>query len=31
LAVDRLGKRLARAAPEEIAQILEGLNEILGA
>jgi mRNA interferase MazF len=31
LAVERIGKRLGRASPEELAQILEGLNEILGA
>jgi len=31
LAVERIGKRLARASAEEMAQVLEGLNEILGA
>src|SRR5262245_15530310 len=31
LAVERIGKRLGRASPEELAQVLEGLNEILGA
>ncbi len=31
LAVERIGKRLGRASPEEMAQVLEGLNEILGA
>ena len=31
LATERLGKRLGRASPEELAQVLEGLNEILGA
>ncbi|MCC6318120.1 MAG: type II toxin-antitoxin system PemK/MazF family toxin [Gemmatimonadaceae bacterium] len=31
LAVERIGKRLGRATPEELAQILEGLNELLGA
>ena len=31
LATERVGKRLGRASPEELAQILEGLNEILGA
>jgi len=31
LAVDRLGGKLGRASVEELAQILEGLNEILGA
>jgi len=30
LATERLGKRLAHASPEELAQVLEGLNEILG-
>jgi mRNA interferase MazF len=30
LATERIGKRLGRAAPEEMAQVLEGLNEILG-
>jgi mRNA interferase MazF len=31
LAVERIGKRLGRATPEELAQVVEGLNEILGA
>jgi mRNA interferase MazF len=31
LAVERIGKRLGRAAPEEVAQVIEGLNEIVGA
>ena len=31
LAVERIGKRLGCAAPEELVQVLEGLNEILGA
>lgn len=31
LAAERVGKRLGRASPEELAQVLEGLNEILGA
>jgi len=31
LAVERIGKRLGRASPEEMSQVLEGLNEILGA
>jgi mRNA interferase MazF len=31
LATERIGKRLGRASPEEMAQVLEGLNEILGA
>lgn len=30
LAVERIGKRIGRASPEEIAQVMEGLNEILG-
>jgi mRNA interferase MazF len=30
LAVERIGNRLAKAKPEEIAQVLEGLNEIIG-
>ena len=30
LSVDRIGKRLARATPEQTAKIIEGLNEILG-
>lgn len=30
LAVERIGSRLARATPEEIAQAIEGLNEIIG-
>ena len=30
-AIERIGKRLGRASPEELAQVLEGLNEILGA
>jgi mRNA interferase MazF len=31
LASDRLGKRLGHASPEDLALVLEGLNEILGA
>lgn len=31
LAVERIGKRLGRASPEEMAQVIEGLNEIVGA
>lgn len=31
LAVERIGKRLGRASPEEMSQVIEGLNEILGA
>jgi mRNA interferase MazF len=30
LAAGRLGARLGRAAPEEIAQVVEGLDEIIG-
>ncbi|MBM3319928.1 MAG: type II toxin-antitoxin system PemK/MazF family toxin [Candidatus Eisenbacteria bacterium] len=30
LAVERLGRRLGRASPEEIAQVVDGLNEIVG-
>ena len=30
LAVDRIGARLGRASPEEIAQVVDGLNEIIG-
>jgi mRNA interferase MazF len=30
LAVERIGARLGRAAPEELANIVEGLNEIIG-
>ena len=30
LAVERIGKVIARASPEELAQIVEGLNEIIG-
>ena len=30
LAVDRIGPRLARASEEELARVLDGLNEILG-
>jgi mRNA interferase MazF len=31
LAVERIGKRIGRVTPEEIAQVIEGLNEIVGA
>lgn len=31
LAIERIGRRIARSSPEEIAQVVEGLNEILGA
>jgi len=30
LATERLGSRIGRAAPEEMARIVEGLNEIIG-
>jgi mRNA interferase MazF len=30
LAVERVGERLARATPEEIARVIEGLNEVIG-
>jgi mRNA interferase MazF len=30
LAVERLSKRRGRATPEEVAQVVEGLNEIIG-
>lgn len=30
LAVDRIGARVARASEEELARVLDGLNEILG-
>ena len=30
LAVERIGKVIARASPEEVAQVVEGLNEIIG-
>jgi mRNA interferase MazF len=30
LSVDRLGKRIARSSAEELAQVVEGLNEIVG-
>jgi mRNA interferase MazF len=30
LAVDRLRQRIARASEEELARVLDGLNEILG-
>ena len=31
IAVERIGKRMGRATPEELAQVIEGLNEIIGA
>jgi mRNA interferase MazF len=30
LAVERIGKVIARASPEELAHVVEGLNEIIG-
>jgi mRNA interferase MazF len=30
LAVERIGKVIGRASPEEIGQVVEGLNEIIG-
>jgi mRNA interferase MazF len=30
LAVERIGKMTGRASPEELAQVVEGLNEIIG-
>jgi mRNA interferase MazF len=30
LAVERIGKVMGRASPEELAQVVEGLNEIIG-
>jgi mRNA interferase MazF len=30
LAVERIGKRLTSASPEELAKVIEGLNEIVG-
>ncbi len=30
LAVERIGKAIGRASPEELAQVVEGLNEIVG-
>ena len=31
LAVERIGNRIANASPEEMSQIVEGLNELIGA
>ena len=31
LSVERIGRRLARATAEEVARVVEGLNEIVGA
>jgi mRNA interferase MazF len=30
LSVERIGKKLGRTSPEELAQLVEGLNEIIG-
>lgn len=30
LSVERIGARLGRASPEEVSQVVEGLNEIIG-
>lgn len=30
LSVERIGKRLGKVSPEELDQVLEGLNEIIG-
>ena len=30
LSVERIGKRLTKATPEELTQVVEGLNEIVG-
>jgi mRNA interferase MazF len=30
LSVERLGKKLGRVSPEELAEVVEGLNEIIG-
>ena len=30
LAAERIGRRIARASDEEVARVVEGLNEILG-
>jgi mRNA interferase MazF len=31
LSTERIGRKIATASPEEVAQVIEGLNEILGA
>lgn len=31
LSVERIGKMIAKANPEELEQVIEGLNEIIGA
>ena len=30
LSIERIGKRIGRVSPEELVQIIEGLNEIIG-
>jgi len=30
LATERIGKRIVRLTPEELAQVVDGLNEIIG-
>ncbi len=30
LSVERIGRRLGRAMPEALGQVIEGLNEIIG-
>jgi mRNA interferase MazF len=30
LSVERIGARLGRASPEQVSQVVEGLNEIIG-
>jgi len=30
LSVERIGKKISKAAPEELCQAIEGLNEIIG-
>ena len=30
LSVERIGKRIGRTPPEELTQVIEGLNEIIG-
>ena len=31
LATERIGKKIGKATPEELAQVVEGLNELIGA
>jgi mRNA interferase MazF len=30
LAIERIGRRISRTSPEELAKVLEGLDEIIG-